>query len=255
MGIKSTCENHKEARSGVQTIGETVAEDYRAAAVFKSYGIDFCCNGDRSVQEACIAKGISAEEVMDTILEVTSSEVGKGSEDFNSWPLDLLIDYIEKRHHVYVEKAITELKPYLKKVAKIHGTDHPELIEIQELFLASADDLVQHMKKEELVLFPFIRRMVASESENRSVPIPNFGSVENPVNRMKDEHDNEGNRFRSISALSAGYALPEGACNSYRVTYSLLKEFEDDLHRHIHLENNILFPKAIELEKRLRDKA
>ncbi len=236
-----------------KTIGEVVAEDYRTATVFKSYGIDFCCNGGRSVQEACEQKGISPESVFKSLEETKSEAIGRSAEDHNSWPLDLLVDLIEKRHHTYVEKAITDLKPFLSKLVKVHGSKHPELVEIEELFLESAGDLTQHMKKEELILFPFVRKMVAAEKEDRSVPAPHFGTIQSPVSMMMEEHENEGVRFRRISELSADFTPPEDGCNTYKATYALLKEFEEDLHRHIHLENNILFPRAVELEKKLKN--
>jgi regulator of cell morphogenesis and NO signaling len=236
-----------------KTIGQVVAEDYRTATVFKSYGIDFCCQGGRSIQVACEEKGIAPETVFKSLEAVITESSGRGAEDVNSWPLDLLVDLIEKRHHTYVEKAITDLKPFLSKLVQVHGPQHSELIEIEKLFLESAGDLTQHMKKEELILFPFVRKMVAAKKEDRSVPAPHFGTVQSPVSMMMEEHENEGVRFRKISELSNEFTPPADGCNTYKTTYALLKEFEEDLHRHIHLENNILFPRAVELEKKLRN--
>lgn len=165
--------------------------------------------------------------------------------------MDLLADYIEKKHHRYVEEKSLEIKPYLDKICQVHGSRHPELYEINELFTASVGELAKHMKKEELVLFPFVRKMVKARQNGSSVDAPHFGTIQNPIQTMMAEHDNEGERFRKIESLSKDYTPPEDACNTYRVTLSLLKEFEDDLHLHIHLENNILFPKAAEMEKAL----
>lgn len=170
--------------------------------------------------------------------------------DFNTWPLDLLIDYIEKKHHRYVEERIPILKQYLNKLCHVHGNKHPELFGIFEHFTGSAGELAMHMKKEEQVLFPWIRRMVAGTADGKTLGPPQFGTVHNPIQMMMEEHDNEGERFRKIAALSGDYTPPSDACNTYRVAFSLLQEFEEDLHRHIHLENNILFPKAETLEKK-----
>lgn len=169
--------------------------------------------------------------------------------DFNSWELDLLADYIEKTHHRYVLTKIEEIKPYLNKVTRVHGEHNPELKEIEILFNQSAQELSQHLQKEEMILFPFIRNMVNSKMEEKPLFFPHFGTVENPIAMMKHEHQNEGERFEKIAELSNQYTPPSHACNTYRVTFALLKEFEDNLHQHIHLENNILFPKAIKMEK------
>lgn len=233
-------------------IGELVAQDYRSASVFKKYGIDFCCQGNRTIQEACEAKNIDTSAVINDLNEVNKTPT-ESTTDYQSWPIDLLADYIEKKHHRYVESKIQEIKPYLDKICRVHGDRHPELFEINEQFNAAAGELAMHMKKEELVLFPFIRKMVKARQENTQLDAPHFGTVENPIQMMRHEHNTEGERFRKIEALSNNYTPPADACNTYRVTFSLLKEFEADLHLHIHLENNILFPKAIELEQHLKN--
>lgn len=231
-------------------VGEVVTLDYRTAAVFKSYGIDFCCKGNRSIAEVCENRKIEEKVLMDNLNSVLKKQENSAI-DYQSWPLDLLADYVEKKHHRYVEQQSVVLKQYLNKLCKVHGSEHPELFEITEHFVASAGELAMHMKKEELVLFPFIKKMVKAEMAMENLESPHFGSVKNPVEMMMHEHDAEGERFRKIEALSSGYTPPADACNTYRVTYALLQEFEQDLHLHIHLENNILFPKAIALEKKL----
>ncbi|MFV0304032.1 MAG: iron-sulfur cluster repair di-iron protein [Moheibacter sp.] len=230
-------------------VGELVADNYRYAGVFKKAGIDFCCNGNRSIETACEAKKIDTDDLIKK-LEQAANEFQAGTTDFKTWPLDLLADYVEKRHHRYVEQKVQEITPFLTKVARVHGDRHPELLEVQELFLQSAEELTQHMKKEEMILFPFIRDMVQSESSGNLSFAP-FGSVQNPIQMMMHEHDTEGERFRRIAELTNDYTPPADGCNTYRVTFSLLQEFEEDLHMHIHLENNILFPKSIELEQSL----
>ena len=231
-------------------VGDLVAKDYRTATVFKQNGIDFCCNGNRTLEEVCKQKEMSVTNIIGELNQV-SQQISAAQTDFNSWPLDLLADYIEKKHHRYVEEKIQEIKPYLDKICKVHGEHHPELYEINQLFNASAGELAMHMKKEELILFPAVRRMVKAQMQKTTPERPQFGSVNNPIKMMMHEHNNEGERFRKIEELSNKYDPPQDACNTYRVSFAMLKEFEDDLHLHIHLENNILFPKALELEKHI----
>lgn len=233
-----------------KTISEIVANDYRAAQVFKNHSIDFCCKGNRSVAEACEEKNIDANKLLEEIEQVKQDKPSSTT-DFKKWPLDLLADYIEKTHHRYVEEKLPILKQYLQKLCQVHGDRHPELFEITEEFNMSAGELAAHMKKEEFILFPYIRKMAKSQEGKTPLSAPNFGTVQNPVQMMMDEHTTEGDRFEKISKLSNKYTPPADGCNTYRVTYALLKEFEEDLHLHIHLENNILFPKAIEMEKEL----
>lgn len=229
-------------------IGEAVAENYRYAPVFKAAGIDFCCNGNRTIAAACGQKEIDVHVLIEKLEQAAAGTVQSGI-DFKNWPLDLLADYIEKTHHRYVVQKIDEIKIFLDKVARVHGGRHPELIEIKELFDGCATALSQHMKKEEMILFPFIRRLVqpgiAFEANRR----PQFGTIENPISMMRHEHEAEGDRFRRIAELSQYYTPPEDACNTYKVSFAMLQEFEENLHEHIHLENNILFPRAIALEQ------
>lgn len=229
------------------TIGEIVAEDFRTASVFSKYGIDFCCKGHRTLEEVCDRKSITVSELVEELSSI--SNASGGTTDFLSWPSDLLIDYIEKKHHRYVEEKTPALLQFLNKLCKVHGDRHPELFQINELFLGSAGDLAAHMKKEELILFPFIKKMLKAKSDGQPLEVPHFGTVENPVAMMKEEHTNEGERFETIAQLTDNYNPPADACSTYRVAFAMLREFEQDLHTHIHLENNILFPRAIAMEK------
>lgn len=231
-----------------QHVGELVAQDYKLAQIFKDHKIDFCCNGDRSLSDVCEKKNISTDSLIKE-LENAATQKGQESINFDAWPLDLLADYIEKTHHRYVEKQSVVLKAYLDKLCKVHGDRHPELHEIKTHFNDSAGELAAHMKKEELILFPFIKKMNAAKDTQQEMPKASFETVENPIEMMMHDHDAEGERFRKIAELSNDYTPPEDACQTYRVTFSLLEEFENDLHKHIHLENNMLFPKAIALEK------
>ena len=234
-----------------KTIGDYVAENFKTAEIFKKYKIDFCCKGGRTIEEACEAKKINAADIYREIEALSVSPAG--DIDFNSWPLDLLADYIEKTHHRYVEEKSIILLQFLDKLCKVHGDRHPELLDINELFTASTHDLGAHLKKEELVLFPFVRRMVELQRTGAPLGEVHFGTVENPVAMMMHEHDVEGERFRKIAEITNDYTVPADGCRTYQVTYQMLEDFENDLHKHIHLENNILFPKAIELEQMLRN--
>ncbi|MCB9203089.1 MAG: iron-sulfur cluster repair di-iron protein [Flavobacteriales bacterium] len=231
-------------------VGEIVADNYKTASIFKSNNIDFCCKGNRSIAEVCEKQEINTKELIDSLIE-SANTTDSGSSDFNSWSLDLLIDYIEKKHHAYVEQKIQEIIPFLTKVTTVHGGRHPELHEINKLFTEASQELTQHMKKEELILFPFIKQLENAKKNNQTAENPHFGTVENPIEMMKYEHDTEGERFRKIAQLTDNYTPPQDACTTYKVTFLMLQEFEEDLHHHIHLENNILFPKAIELEKKV----
>lgn len=234
-------------------IGNIVAEDFRTAAIFKRHGIDFCCKGGRTIEEACSTKKMDPEKIYEELEILPKNEAA--TIDFNSWPLDLLADYIEKTHHRYVEEKTQILQAFLEKLCKVHGERHPELFEINALFNESAHDLAAHMKKEELILFPFVRNMMKAKISGGSLPQPVFGTVENPVNMMQHEHTVEGDRFRKIAEITNEYQPPADACNTYKVAFAMLQDFENDLHKHIHLENNILFPRAIQLEKEFSVKA
>lgn len=231
-------------------VGQIVAENYQTAALFSKYGIDFCCRGNRSLEEVADKNNIPLDELLQNLEDLESGNAGDQI-DFQTWDLDLLADYIEKTHHRYVRKRIPEILPYLNKVVKVHGKEHPELLEIANEFDASAIELNAHMQKEELNLFPHIRKMVEVHDHSEKWSEPSFGSVRYPIQQMMAEHDQEGVRFRKIRQLSKDYTPPTDACQTYRVTFAMLEEFEQDLHRHIHLENNILFPKSAELEQRL----
>jgi regulator of cell morphogenesis and NO signaling len=233
-------------------IGQFVAEDFRTAALFNKYKIDFCCRGNRTVEQVCTKNNIDSNLLLDELDAIMRSTTGQNI-DYQSWPIDLLVDYIQKKHHRYVEEKTPILSQFLAKLCKVHGANHPELFKINDLFTASAGELASHMKKEELILFPFIKKMVKVKLSNGVLQAPAFGSVESPIAMMMHEHDNEGVRFREIAELTADYTPPADACNTYKVTYAMLDEFEKDLHLHIHLENNILFPKAKALEAQLEN--
>lgn len=233
-----------------KTVGEIVKDDFRAADIFTSYGIDFCCGGKISVADACAESGCSEIKVLAEI-EALKYQAGAATHDFDSWKLDFLTDYIINTHHQYVKRAIPQILPLAQKVAEVHGDNHPETVKINDLFQDLADELTSHLHKEEMILFPYIKKLVAAEAAGGCDDGACFGTIASPISVMEAEHENAGVILKQMDTLSSGYAAPEDACNTFRVLYGKLKEFEADLHVHIHLENNILFPKAIELEQAL----
>lgn len=227
-------------------VGAIVAENFKTAKVFTQYGIDFCCKGGISLKEACSKNGADLQVVTEELQKATLLPEEVHYTDFG---LSQLIDHIVNTHHQYVEDTIPALKAYLQKLATVHGERHPELFQIKDEFMAASDALTTHMKKEELILFPYVKAMEEAEKSGFPLSKPHFGHIDNPISMMEHEHDTEGERFRTISRLSDGYTTPSDGCQTYRVAFAMLREFESDLHTHIHLENNILFPKASALYK------
>ncbi len=230
-----------------KTVGEIAAKDLRKAEVFKKYGIDFCCGGKKTIEEACSEKGIdilALEKDLDDVANTAKADPGRA----NEWSLNTLVDYIVNTHHSYVKKTLPELKKFAYKVATVHGSGHPELARISACVEAIDEELTHHLVKEEEVLFPFIKELVVAGQMPSRVKTP-FGTIRNPITMMEVEHENAGKLLEEIRQLSKNFQLPEEACASYSLLFSMLEEFEADLHIHIHLENNILFPKALALEK------
>lgn len=241
---------NKEGASD-ETLGEIAIKDLRKAQVFKKYGLDFCCGGKKTVKEACAEKGIDATKVEQELQSVDSNTASIGRPlPYNDWSLDFLADYVVNTHHSYVKKTIPDLSAYAEKVAKVHGGRHPELFEINELTQQVCEELAAHMVKEEGVLFPYIKQMVASENSGAASQNGNSHLIQTEVDTMEEEHEVVGNALDKIREISQNYLLPEDACASYKFLFRTLDEFEDDLHIHVHLENNILFPKALALEKK-----
>lgn len=233
------------------TIGELVKNDFRKAEVFKKYGLDFCCGGKKSLTKACNEKGLDVVQIEKELKEIDNASSTIPSQDYNSWELDFLADYIINTHHKYVTQANTVIFEYTQKVSKVHGDRHPEVIEIADIFMEIMNELNCHMMKEENMLFPYIKNLAISKRQKMEVHSPGFGSVQNPINMMEHEHEQVGKQLERIKELSNNFTPPSNACTTYRLSYAKLKEYQDDLFQHIHLENNILFPRAIELEKEL----
>lgn len=235
--------------SNEKTVADYVTENIKTAHVFKKYGIDFCCGGVITIEKACAKKNVDQ-----SILEKELSEVDIVNdliEDYNKWNLDFLMIYIENTHHTYVRESIPIISQYASKVAKVHGRHYKEVVKINELFHEKANELLAHMQKEEQILFPFIGQLVDIKKGKTTFNKPSFGSVINPINMMEHEHESAGDIFKEIAKLTNNYTPPVEACNTFKALYAKLEEFEQDLHKHIHLENNILHPKAIKLEKEL----
>ncbi len=228
------------------TVGELAVEFPNAARVFEKLGIDYCCGGSRSLEEACAASKLSAREVLETI--AATGLGAPGHRDWQSEPLADLVAHIIGRHHKYTREEIARLGPLFDKVCSVHGTNHPELFSLRSTFQALAEELLSHMAKEEIILFPHLIRMEEAFIEKAAFLPPPFGTVKNPVRMMMHEHDGAAEALRDLRSKSASYTSPPDACTSYRMLFKALEEFEGDLHQHIHLENNILFPRAIKME-------
>lgn len=220
------------------TIGEIVASDIRKAEVFKKYGIDFCCGGKSTLTETCKQKGINRIDLEMDLKKATVAPVDP-SQDYNNWEPDFLCDYIKNTHHKYVWKTLPELLFYTEKIASVHGANHSELYQVADLFETINDELRQHLKQEEEVLFPAIKEAFSNGTTSKK------GIVTSEIERMSAEHELAGEAMDKINAITGNYSVPADGCNTFHVTYRMLSQFEDDLHRHVHLENNILYPKAL----------
>lgn len=236
--------------NGARTVRELAVEVPNAARVFEKLGIDYCCGGSRSLSDACAIAHLPVEEVLSELEQgaASSSAAGSAATDLGSGTLSHLVEHIVGVHHVYVKQELPRLQQLLRRVVAVHAKAHPELGRIQQIFQGVSTELASHLMKEEHILFPYIVALENAVSSGRPKPRPAFGTVSNPVHMMELEHDSAGTALKEISALSSNYEPPEGACFSYRTLYSALKDFEIDLHQHIHLENNILFPRAIAME-------
>ncbi|KAA3612553.1 MAG: iron-sulfur cluster repair di-iron protein [Calditrichaeota bacterium] len=234
-----------------KTVAQLVTEDYRKAEVFKKFGIDFCCGGKRTVHDVCEEKGLDLKLVLQE-LEKSGSASQSQQENADRWELGFLADYIVNVHHKYVSENIPLLLEFSGKVARVHGENYAEVVKIAGLFEEVAAELQQHLLKEERILFPYIKHLENIQKTGEPFSAPPFESAKNPIAMMEAEHERAGSALAQIDQLSNNYTPPEDACNTFRISYSKLKEFEEDLHRHVHLENNILFPKAIALEVQLQ---
>lgn len=238
----------KTLQANEETIGEMVTKDYRKAQVFKKFGIDFCCGGKKTVTEVCDKKGLDKALVLKE-LESLSGKVETGANDYLKWDIGFLADYIKNTHHQYIKENTSFITELAIKVAKVHGAEHPELIDVANTFSAVANDLLLHLAKEEKVLFPAIKEIAVAKLNGSKLSVNEFGKISGPINLMESEHEQAGESLEGIRQLTNNFELPADACNSYTILFKKLEEYENDLHQHVHLENNILFPKAIAMEK------
>lgn len=224
-----------------KTIAEIVAQNFQTAAIFNKYGIDFCCGGKKSLKNVCDEKSLNITTLIDELNRVSTRT--NNAENYNAWSLTFMIDYIVQVHHQYIYDSIPIIKQYADKVTSVHGHKHPELEIIRNLFYEVAHQLETHLPKEEQILFPFIKKAEA----NNDVHSATIGNIQNPIKMMEIEHEHVGDIFHKIASLTNHYKIPNDACNTYQVYFLKLEEFDNDLHKHVHLENNILFPKAISI--------
>ncbi len=223
-------------------VGDIVANDFRTSSIFKNAGIDFCCGGKQSLADACSEKGINANKLESDLLKIMDEPASQGT-NFKEWEPVFLCDYIVNTHHKFVSKNMPELVFYTDKIANVHGDHHPELVKVANLFSQINTELLQHLKNEEEVFFPAIKEVVSTGSVKAKE------TIKSEIKRLSGEHDFAGGAMDEINKITGDYKLPDDACNTYRVAFQLLEQFEDDLHIHVHLENNILFAKALELAK------
>lgn len=228
-------------------VNEIALSNPGARDILEDAGIDYCCGGERSLHDACLQGNVPTEEILRQLRENTKRIV-PGQTLWTSAPLADLTKHIREHHHQYVRDAIPRLRALLAKIREKHGSNQPELGQIEKLFADVAREMLMHMQKEEQILFPFIDALERAANGDEVVEPPFFQTVRNPIYSMMKEHDSAGELMRQIRAASSGYKAPAEACTNYQAAYQGLEEFEKDLHLHVHLENNILFPRAVDLE-------
>jgi len=237
------------ALSANQTVREIAVENPATVRVLESLGIDYCCGGHQSLKDACAVASVPIEEVLQRLTATTQAEGPEDTEPWRDAAIGAITGHIMERHHSFVRRETPRLQGLFEKVRNHHDENHPELRAIQHMFSAMTEELRAHMLKEEQILFPRMQRLEEDAREGRPSPRPPFGTVANPIARMMAEHDNAGELLKQMRSASHDYVLPDGACPTYEALYRGLEEFERDLHLHVHLENNILFPRAVELER------
>ena len=233
------------------TVREVTAQVPESTRIFEKLTIDYCCGGGRPLIEACDSAGVEVDNVIEMLTDLSQSEASEsGVADFQKLSLTELVNHILETHHIFTRSEMARIEALIAKVVNAHAANHPELLKLENLFQRLCADLKPHMFKEEQVLFPYIVGIEQAVANGRPFPFAPFGTVKNPVRMMTKEHDSAGEILHELRLLTADYQVPQDACMSYQTLYRALEDFEKDLHQHIHLENNILFPKAVELENR-----
>ena len=234
--------------TGTKRVGEVVGETPSCAREFEAMGIDYCCGGNRTLSEACTQSNLSVDETLARLQKGAAQATNAEDKNWQALPLADLIAHINSTHHVFVRSECPRILALIAKVVGVHGKNHPELLTVQALFAALGEELQVHLMKEEQILFPYVLRMEESVIASEIAPPAMFGTVMNPIRMMMQEHDGAGDALRSLRSVTGDYSVPEDACISYQTLYQALQDFEKDLHQHIHLENNILFPRASAME-------
>lgn len=231
------------------TVREVAVQLPQSTRLFETLNIDYCCGGNRPLSDACDSAGVKVDNVIE-MLTALGQPGTKDTVDFQKLSLTELITYIIETHHTFTRSEIKRIEALSAKVIGVHSANHPELLKVGDLLQRLCADLLPHMFKEEKVLFPYIAAMEQAETQGAPFPFAPFGTVKNPVRMMTMEHDLAGDILRELRVVTADYQVPPDGCISYQTLYQALEGFEKDLHQHIHLENNILFPKAVEIEAR-----
>lgn len=229
-----------------KTVGEIVADDYRTARVFESHRIDFCCGGKVALAAICKEKGIDLAAIIEELKAVKREPVER-NQNYASWELPFLADYIVNAHHTYLKENTGQIAAYAHKIAAVHGAHHPEVIEISAIFDKIAIDMAAHLREEEEIFFPAVKRVDAAGKAGSAPEARDIETIKNSLKKLSHEHEVIGDEVHTIRRLAKEYVVPGDVCNTFMVTYQKLKEFEDDLHKHVHLENNILFLRAAQL--------
>jgi regulator of cell morphogenesis and NO signaling len=231
-------------------VKDIVIENFKTASLFESLGIDYCCGGNQPLKEALEKNKISNDNFTVELNKITQSSETE-TPRYGEWDLIFLTQYIINNHHSYVKNAIPRITGLLQKVQNAHGNKYSYIADIQNVFSKVADEMTNHMMKEERILFPLIKYLTETQKFNEKPKTGGFGTIKNPIKQMETEHVSAGGAMETIRTITNNYSLPDDACTTFKVTYKELDEFEKDLHKHVHLENNILFPRAIELEELL----
>jgi regulator of cell morphogenesis and NO signaling len=232
------------------TVGQLVTDRPGRSRVFETLKIDYCCGGKRPLAEACGKRGLDTQAVVELLrkADAEADHGGAGTVDPVALSLTDLADHIEREHHAYLRRELPRLDRITEKVSHVHGEADPRLAEVRRAFCALRDELTSHMMKEETILFPMIRQLEQADG----LPSSRCGSIANPIRQMETEHEHAGGALATMRAATDGFQPPEWACNTYRAMLDGLAHLERDMHQHVHKENNVLFPRALELEKRHR---
>lgn len=231
-----------------KSIATIVSENINTATIFRKHNIDFTFHGNMLLSKACEEKNIKFKNIATELNSVNQNLYYL--KDYNSWKLDFLIDFLINIHHEYKEDNILFLKDYGNKVANIYASEYKELKEVNKLIQEVTDSILEHMKNEESTLFPYVKKLIDAKNKNLQIDIKN-SPLNDPIDSLEDEHEEVGKTFNKISQLTNNYYIPKDACISFKVLYLKLQQFEEELYKHIHIENNILFPKAKKLERYL----